>query len=81
MKISGDRNQCQGCMEYFNSTAAFDKHRHGDFGKDRRCRTIDEMRAKGMTKNAAGFWITAKNPMSYTLRSQQDYVAHSELIG
>lgn len=63
MNLSGDRNQCQGCKEYFNSTAAFDKHRHGDFGIDRRCRTPMEMTDKGMAKNAAGFWITAANPM------------------
>lgn len=63
MKISGDRNQCRGCGEYFNSTAAFDKHRTGDFGIDRRCRMPDEMREKGMDKNAAGFWVTALNPM------------------
>ena len=31
MKLTGDRNQCQACKEYFNSTHAFDKHRTGDF--------------------------------------------------
>lgn len=62
LPLRGDRNQCCGCGEYFNSSAAFDKHRHGDFGKDRRCRTVEEMREKGMDKNAAGFWVTALNP-------------------
>jgi len=62
-KFSGDRNQCPGCLELFNSTAAFDKHRTGDFGKNRRCMQIDEMRAIGMDKNAAGYWVTAVNPM------------------
>ncbi len=55
--LRGDRNQCGSCGELFNSSAAFDKHRMGDFGKDRRCRSQEEMRGKGMAKNAAGFWI------------------------
>ncbi|WP_186118298.1 hypothetical protein [Burkholderia gladioli] len=63
MNLSGDRNQCQGCKQFFNSTAAFDKHRMGAFGIDRRCRSVEEMEAVGMCKNAAGFWITAANPM------------------
>lgn len=73
MRLSGDRNQCQGCGEYFNSSAAFDKHRIGSFGApmgdgtymmhSRRCRSVDEMEAAGMAKNNAGFWITAANPM------------------
>lgn len=62
MKLSGDRNQCQGCKEFFNSTFAFDKHRAGDFGKDRRCLTGEEMDAKGMSKNSAGFWISSAMP-------------------
>jgi len=62
MKLSGDRNQCQGCKAYFNSSAAFDKHRTGEHGKDRRCRTADEMEAKGMSRNAAGFWIGSAMP-------------------
>lgn len=62
MNLSGDRNQCRGCGEYFNSTFAFDKHRTGEHGKDRRCLTPDEMRAKGMDKNVAGFWISSAMP-------------------
>jgi hypothetical protein len=62
MNLSGDRNQCQGCKEYFNSTFAFDKHRTGDFGKDRRCMTAEEMQARGMVKNAAGFWVSSAMP-------------------
>lgn len=57
MKLTGDRNQCQGCKEYFNSVAAFDKHREGKHGVDRRCLTADEMQAKGMAKNSHGFWV------------------------
>jgi hypothetical protein len=80
VKLSGDRNQCAGCSEVFNSTAAFDKHRIGAFGVDRRCATVQQMREKGMVKNAAGYWITAANPMNFVMR-RDDYVAHWELIG
>lgn len=54
--LRGDRNQCQGCRRYFNSSAAFDKHRTGDHGKDRRCMTDEEMTAKGMYLHEDGFW-------------------------
>lgn len=60
--VKGDRNQCAGCKELFKSSAAFAKHRHGDFGKDRRCMTVAEMAAKGMAVNGAGYWVTALNP-------------------
>ena len=58
MRLAGSRNQCGGCREYFNSNAAFEKHRTGKFGVDRRCLTPDEMIAKKMLKNTAGFWTT-----------------------
>ena len=57
MKLSGDKNQCQGCKTYFNSTTAFDKHRTGQHGIDRHCLLEPDMLAKGMAKNKAGFWI------------------------
>jgi hypothetical protein len=57
MKLTGDRNQCQGCKQFFNSTAAFDKHRTGQHGVDRRCLTEPEMLDKGMAKNSAEFWV------------------------
>lgn len=60
--LRGDRNQCPGCGEYFNSTFAFEKHRTGQHGVDRRCLTPEEMRAKGMDMNAAGFWVSAAMP-------------------
>jgi len=63
VKLSGQRNQCPGCSVLFNSNAAFDKHRTGQFGVDRRCRTEAEMIAAGMAKRADGFWVTAFNPM------------------
>lgn len=61
MKIlKGDKNQCQGCKEYFNSIKGFDMHRTGKHGVDRRCMTVDEMVNKGMSVNTSGFWITEK---------------------
>ena len=58
MKLTGQRNQCQGCKQYFNSNTAFDMHRTGKHGVDRRCQTPEEMKEIGMLVNAAGFWIT-----------------------
>lgn len=77
MKLTGDKNQCSGCKEYFNSSRAFDKHRTGSYGvalpivkghpqtyspAKRRCRTIAEMIAKGMVVSTKGFWLS--KPMS-----------------
>jgi hypothetical protein len=59
MKLSGDRWQCARCLRYFNSTHAFDKHRHGQ-GAARTCRTEAEMEHVGMSVNRAGYWISAK---------------------
>ena len=47
-----------GCGHHFSSTAAFDKHRVGRPGIDRRCRTPGEMLAAGMSANAKGLWVT-----------------------
>lgn len=59
MKLTNNRCQCAKCGEFFNRVSTFDKHRVGEFGVDRRCLTVDEMRAKGWQKNAAGFWVTS----------------------
>jgi hypothetical protein len=61
--LSGDRNQCAGCKKYFNSTAAFDKHRTGQFGVDRRCKTTEEMIADGMSQRSDDFWVGTKMPV------------------
>lgn len=57
-KLTGQRNQCPTCLEFFNTNSGFDKHRTGDHthGK-RRCLSVAEMEAKGMKLNAGGFWI------------------------
>lgn len=57
--LTNDRNECPACDELFRSVSAFDKHRVGDYGKDRRCLTPEEMIAKGMAKNEAGFWVSS----------------------
>ena len=58
--LRGDRNQCPTCGKYFNSTGAFEKHRTGKHGIDRRCMTTEEMIAKGMILREDGFWIGEK---------------------
>jgi hypothetical protein len=76
-RLTGDRNQCPSCEDYFNSTAAFDAHRTGPFGgpngepAQRRCLTADEMRSKGMAVNAAGFWITEPKSTAAVTRRKQ----------
>lgn len=72
MKLGGQRNQCPTCGEFFNSNAAFDKHRTGDYGKplpgglytqnSRRCLSVEGMVAIGMAKASSGFWVTALMP-------------------
>jgi len=62
MMLRGDRNQCQGCKEYFNSTLAFDKHRTGEHGVGRRCRTKAEMVLRGMAVATSGFWVASSMP-------------------
>ena len=64
ISLTNDRNQCQGCKEYFNSTYAFDGHRTGKHGVDRHCRTPEEMIERGYSKNKWGFWIASKMPAS-----------------
>ena len=50
---------CPACRLYFNSTAAFDKHRVGVYQPDeRRCFSITQMREIGMEVNAKGYWGT-----------------------
>lgn len=82
--LRGDRNECPGCNEVFNSTAAFDKHRTGKFGKPaeqggRRCRTVAEMHSAGMVKNAAGFWIS--HPMAQDCPARHPRDATSDFPG
>lgn len=58
MKLGNSRCQCIGCDEYFNSVAAFDKHRVDALCETRRCLTPKELLSNGLTVNKDGFWIT-----------------------
>ena len=54
---TGSRCACGACQLRFNSLSAFDLHRTGLYGVDRRCREPGEMRSIGMSVNEQGFWI------------------------
>jgi hypothetical protein len=57
-RLTGNRCLCRPCGQYFNSLKGFDRHRVGNYPSLRRCLTPPEMVKRGMTVNAAGFWIT-----------------------
>jgi len=59
LKVGKSRNQCRGCGLYFGSNSAFEGHRTGTFGVDRRCRTPEEMQARGFSLNMFGYWVGA----------------------
>lgn len=64
--LRGNKNQCAGCLELFNSNHPFDMHRVGDFGvlegpDRRRCMTQEEMTEAGMLVNSLGYWISEKH--------------------
>jgi len=83
MKLSGDRNQCQTCKAYFNSVAAFDKHRTGPFSA-RRCLDEASMLAKGMAKNGSGFWVgspMARGASPYWQNSDDRDAGYMEVAG
>lgn len=70
-KLRGDHCQCRRCGEYFNSTAAFDKHRTGTYSPlARRCRTTAEMRERGMALSG-GWWVTAQRADSDLARDSR----------
>lgn len=72
MKLTGQRNQCPTCGDYFNSNHAFDKHRTGSYTPNkRRCLTADEMMWIDMFKGDDGFWRGSKMiERDYALPSQ-----------
>jgi hypothetical protein len=57
LRVGSGVSERGGCGERFKSVTGFDRHRVGP-GEARRCLTPDEMRARGMTLNAHGQWIT-----------------------
>jgi len=51
------RSQCGNCHEVFNGVPAFDEHRTGSFAhRTRRCLSVQEIQAKGMTRDEKGQW-------------------------
>lgn len=72
MQLTGSKNQCGGCGQYFNSNTAFDKHRTGVFGVNRRCLNDQEMEAKKMQKNAWGYWTG--EPMDQSLIEKRNAI-------
>ena len=64
-KLTGDRCQCTVCLEYFNSTYAFDKHRRGVHGQNRHCLSVNGMYGAGMAINRAGFWISGNTTRDF----------------
>lgn len=61
-QLNGNRNQCPTCKKYFNSNGAFDKHRTGAHGVDRRCMTTEEMIDAGMVLGSDDFWRGSAMP-------------------
>jgi len=57
MKPSGNRCECTACGEYFSSIQAFDRHRVGQHGIDRRCLTVSDLTASGWSKHTRGHWV------------------------
>lgn len=57
-RLRGDRNQCPLCQAYFKSSKAFDQHKTGIIGINRRCLTTVEMLAKNFGRTADGFWCS-----------------------
>lgn len=65
LKVGHTRCKCPACKKFFNSIAAFDKHRSGSYTDGRECLDEAGMRAIGMDVNDAGYWVTAKNTMTW----------------
>ena len=72
VRLSGNKNQCPSCATYFNSNTAFDKHRTGQHGLNRRCRTQQEMLDLGMFINVYGYWVS--EPMRKEFYANTDTV-------
>jgi len=76
LKLGTRRCQCAACSARFNSVVAFERHRTGKYGHDRRCLTESEMLDKGMAVNSAGYWVTSLSPVGL-VKLKQDQI-HTE---
>lgn len=83
--LRGNRCQCMGCGDFFNSTSTFDRHRTGcfDVPGDRRCLSGDELIARGWSRNTAGFWIelTMRSTVSRMFRGGRVAASTGPLVG
>jgi hypothetical protein len=77
--LTGNRCECGGCHQRFNSVSAFDLHRTGIHGVDRHCREPSEMLAIGMRLNEQGFWIERRRQERYQKRRPRAQEARSAL--
>ena len=69
---------CTVCHETFSGTSAGDKHRTGAHGKDRRCRTAEEMVDLGMEQNVRGVWTTGgDSPWSTRGGTEDEYLGET----
>jgi hypothetical protein len=57
-RLTGNRCQCPTCGEYFGSVRGFDRHRIGEYSKDRRCIPAADLLAAGWIRNGRGFLLT-----------------------
>ena len=75
LTLTGHRNQCTDCDEYFNHEYGFDRHRIGKHrGSQRRCLSVAEMVKKGFSKNAKGFWITEPQTAARVASARQGHL-------
>lgn len=65
-KLTGARCQCCVCNEVFSSERAFDRHRVGEHGKDRRCLTPPEMVSQNMRQQSTGIWANVPLGRAYS---------------
>jgi len=74
LTLSGNRNQCTSCNEYFNHDYGFDRHRIGKHTRNqRRCLSVAEMVKRGFSKNAKGFWITEAQTAARVVSARQGH--------
>ena len=60
LRLFGNKNQCPGCSDYFNSNWPFDLHRVTRENGKRDCLNEEEMIAKGFFRSVNGFWMGEK---------------------
>ncbi|HXR65851.1 MAG TPA: hypothetical protein VN729_08005 [Ktedonobacteraceae bacterium] len=66
------RSECAACGMIFAGVRAFDAHRVGSYqSKTRRCLTISEMQAQGMTQEARGWWMLPEASTGPSVASRQ----------